>query len=263
MGLCKMVCWCKIETLVCKYHKGLVVWLAKNLKVTRWWLALQTSIPKSLKDIKHDVSKLKEPCEISRIPVASSNYQLSWVLGVRINCYCAAGGRCWTGSDYKTNIQIKKKNAASPRLTDRHPQPSAILLSLRWPLGQLENFIKQPPTGGIIFRCLLLFRGNLQTLFAGKWAFPFPFTCIFCHRNATAGRYWELDHHPLHQADSCHILINCFQFFSGSSLIIRFNCFQLTFLWIQEATSPLSDQKLLQSDTEEHESSLPLPCQKH
>ena len=61
--------------------------------------------------------------------------------------------------------------------------------------------------------------------------------------------------HPLHQADSCHILINCFQFFSGSSLIIRFNCFQLTFLWIQEATSPLSDQKLLQSDTEEHESS--------
>ena len=122
------------------------------------------------------MSKLKEPCEISRIPVDSSNYQLSRVLGVRINCYCGAGGRCWTGSDYKTNIQIKKKNAASPRLTDRHPQPSAVLLSLRWPPGQLENFIKQPPTGGIIFRCLLLFRGNLQTLFAGKWAFPFPFT---------------------------------------------------------------------------------------
>ena len=54
-----------------------------------------------------------------------------------------------TGSDYKTNIQIKKKNAASPRLTDRHPQlqagqPPAILLSLRWLPNQLENFKKQP-----------------------------------------------------------------------------------------------------------------------
>ena len=40
-----------------------------------------------------------------------------------------------TGSDYKTNIQIKKKNAASPRLTDRRPQLQAgqlpvILFSL-------------------------------------------------------------------------------------------------------------------------------------
>ena len=215
------------------------------------------------------MSKLKEPCEISRIPVDSSNYQLSWVLGVRINCYCGAGGRCWTGSDYKTNIQIKKKNAASPRLTDRHPQPSAVLLSLRWPPGQLENFKKQPQAVsylGVYFCFGAIYRHFLQENELFHFHLPISADCIFCHRNATAGRYWEVDHHPaapLHQADSCHILINCFQFFSGSSLIIRFNCFQLTFLWIQEATSPLSDQKLLQSDTEEHESSLPLPCQKH
>ena len=111
------------------------------------------------------MSKLKEPCEISRIPVDSSNYQLSWVLGVRINCYCGAGGRCWTGSDYKTNIQIKKKNAASPRLTDRHPQPSAVLLSLRWPPGQLENFKKQPQAVsylGVYFCFGAIYRHFLQ-----------------------------------------------------------------------------------------------------
>ena len=111
------------------------------------------------------MSKLKEPCEISRISVDSSNYQLSRVLGVRINCYCGAGGRCWTGSDYKTNIQIKKKNAASPRLTDRHPQPSAVLLSLRWPPGQLENFKKQPQVVsylGVYFCFGAIYRHFLQ-----------------------------------------------------------------------------------------------------
>ena len=178
------------------------------------------------------MSKLKEPCEISRIPVASSNYQLSRVLGVRINCYCGAGGRCWTGSDYKTNIQIKKKNAASPRLTDRHPQPSAILLSLRWPPGQLENFKKQPQAVsylGVYFCFGAIYRHFLQE----NELFHFHLPAYFAKETSllVAIEKWTTTQlHPLHQADSCHILINCFQFFSGSSLIIRFNCFQLTFL---------------------------------
>ena len=145
------------------------------------------------------MSKLKEPCEISRIPVDSSNYQLSRVLGVRINCYCGAGGRCWTGSDYKTNIQIKKKNAASPRLTDRHPQPSAVLLSLRWPPGQLENFKKQPQAVsylGVYFCFGAIYRHFLQENELFHFHLPISADCIFCHRNAIAGRYWELDHHP-------------------------------------------------------------------